>query len=97
MRTEIDLVRSMDWLEKKHTNVNYKKKKIVFWRPNQRPCSYIGYRGGGAVKLVLVLKASRLLESGGEACLMVVINAKQGLPKLQEIIVVRDFDDAFPE
>lgn len=49
------------------------------------------------MKLISAMKASRIMESGGGAYLASVMNTKQELPKLQENMIVQDFEDVFPK
>lgn len=95
--SDFDVILSMDSLEENHASVDCKKKEITFWRPHQRPCPYVGYASGVAVKMISAMKAFRILESEGEAYLASVMSTMQELLKHQDIEIVHDFEDVFLE
>ncbi|KAI4321445.1 hypothetical protein MLD38_034825 [Melastoma candidum] len=95
---EFDVILGMDWLMTCHAMVDCVRREILFKVPGQPVCAYSGqeYQCDG-IPLIAAMEAQRILRDGGEAFLAVVLNLKEELPSLQDISVVRDYEDVFPE
>ncbi|XP_030442425.2 uncharacterized protein LOC115664665 [Syzygium oleosum] len=94
---DFDIIIGMDWLSKQRANIDCYSKVIQFNSPN-RPCStFMGNGGGSSTPLISALEAFRLLEKGCQGYLATVENkSREEGPKLEDILVVNEFSDVFP-
>ena len=92
-----DVVLGMDWLSQFEAQINCKRKIILVQAPEGKTVSIIGDRDDNSVKIVSMIKAEKLLTKGCESYLAYVIDNTKVVKKLEDIPVVRDFADVFPE
>ncbi|XP_074362558.1 uncharacterized protein LOC141702846 [Apium graveolens] len=90
-----DVVAGMDWLSLYKENIDCKKKRVVMYTTDNKRISYQGQRQDK--KFLPVLQAKKLLRQGCEAYLAHVVDTKKETPTLDEIPIVREFPDVFPE
>ncbi|KAL8103706.1 hypothetical protein AgCh_028053 [Apium graveolens] len=92
---DFDVILGMDWLSRYRANIDCKKKRVVMYTPDNKRISYQGQRQDR--KFLSVMQARRLLRQGCEAYLAHVVDTKKETPILDEIPIVREFPDVFPE
>ena len=92
---DFDVILGMDWLSRYRANIDCKKKRVVLYTSNNRRISYQGQRQDR--KFLSVMQARKLLRQGCEAYLAHVVDTKKETPILDDIPVVREFPDVFPE
>ena len=92
---DFDVILGMDWLSLHKANIDCKKKRVVMYTPDNKRISYQGQRQDR--KFLSVMQARRLLRQGCEAYLAHVVDTKKETPILDEIPIVREFPDVFPE
>ncbi|KAL8126189.1 hypothetical protein AgCh_013466 [Apium graveolens] len=90
-----DVVAGMDWLSRYKANIDCKKKRVVMYTPDNQRISYQGQRQDK--KFLSVMQAKRLLREGCEAYLAHAVDTKKETPILDEIPIVRELPDIFPE
>ena len=56
-----------------------------------------GVRSSSMSNLISAMQARRLLRKGCEAFLVLVLDSKKGQVELENIMVVKDFSNVFPE
>ena len=78
-----------------NAQIDCKSKKVKIKVPGKREVVFKGQKQNQ--KFLTVAKARKLVRRGGEAYLAYVIDTKQESPRLQDIPVVREFEDVFPE
>ncbi|KAL8108994.1 hypothetical protein AgCh_025188 [Apium graveolens] len=83
------------FLEISGANIDCKKKRVVMYTPDNKRISYQGQRQDR--KFLSVMQARRLLRQGCEAYLAHMVDTKKETPILDEIPIVREFPDIFPE
>ncbi|KAK4382892.1 Transposon Tf2-12 polyprotein [Sesamum angolense] len=94
---EFDVILGMDWLEQ-HRAVVYCYKKEVMIESSGKPIVvFVGDRQVVPVCVISAIEARRLMLEGCEAYLAHVIDAEKVSPTLEEIPVVRDFPEVFPD
>ena len=94
---EFDLILGMNWLSK-HRAIIYCDKKIVVLRcSDQSEVIVHGVQSGPMSNVISAMQARRLLRKGCEAFLALVLDSKRGQIELENILVVKDFSDVFPE
>jgi hypothetical protein len=91
-----DVILGMDWLSMYHACVDCFCKEVVFRPPGATEFKIQGNRGFNLPKLVSAMQATRLLKQGCSGFLACVTKeAPEAM--LEEIPIVRDFVDVFPE
>ncbi|VVA35062.1 PREDICTED: retrotransposon, partial [Prunus dulcis] len=93
----LDVILGMDWLAKHHASVDCFRKEVVLRSPGRPEVTFYGERRVLPSCLISAMTAKRLLRKGCSGYLAHVLDTrKQGL-KLEDIPVVRDFPDVFPD
>ncbi|KAF5766693.1 putative nucleotidyltransferase, Ribonuclease H [Helianthus annuus] len=92
-----DVVIGMDWLSLHHAEILCKEKIIRIPRSKQEPLEVQGDKSGAVVGIISFLKAQKCLRKGHTAILALVTDASAKEKKLEDIPVVRDFPQVFPE
>ncbi|KAJ0902099.1 putative nucleotidyltransferase, Hydrolase [Helianthus annuus] len=92
-----DVVIGMDWLSQHHAEILCKEKIIRIPRSSQEPLEVQGDKSGAVVGIISFLKAHKCLRKGHTAILALVTDASAKEKKLEDIPVVRDFPQVFPE
>ncbi|XP_074362192.1 uncharacterized protein LOC141702402 [Apium graveolens] len=92
---EIDISGRMDWLEKNNSQIDCRSKKVYL---RAKYGSKVIFKGHKQEQLFLTaIQASKLLRKGCEAYLAYVVDSDKEVPSMEEIPVVREFPDVFPE
>ncbi|XP_074374362.1 uncharacterized protein LOC141714760 [Apium graveolens] len=92
---EFNMILGMDWLSQHKANIYCKKKKIVMYTENNVMINYQGQKQ--EKKFLSILKAKKLLRQGCEAYLAHIIDTEKEAPNLDEIPIVSEFLDVFPD
>ncbi|XP_076954572.1 uncharacterized protein LOC143629095 [Bidens hawaiensis] len=92
-----DIVVGMDWLLKNQAEIVCIEKLVRMPLPNGEILSIHGDRSNLDVKFVNVMKARKMLRKGYPAFLVNVVNTKAEERKFEDIPVVQDFPEVFPE
>ncbi|KAJ0541532.1 putative nucleotidyltransferase, Hydrolase [Helianthus annuus] len=92
-----DIVIGMDWLSQHQAEILCSKKIIRIPRSGQEPLEVQGDKSGAVVGIISFLKAQKCLRKGHTAILALVTDASTKEKKLEDIPVVRDFPQVFPE
>ncbi|KAA0047049.1 Retrotransposable element Tf2 [Cucumis melo var. makuwa] len=94
---EFDVILGMDFLSNHYTSLNFHQKENVFKRPGKSEIIFHGDRKILPTYMISALKASKLLRKGCTAYLANVMDTQISKLKLEDIPVVREFLDVFPE
>ncbi|KAJ0770963.1 putative nucleotidyltransferase, Ribonuclease H [Helianthus annuus] len=92
-----DIVIGMDWLSKQQAEILCKEKIIRIPRPGKEPLEVQGDKSGAVVGVISFLKAQKCLRKGHTAILALVTDASTKEKRIEDIPVVRDFPQVFPE
>ncbi|KAJ0863760.1 putative nucleotidyltransferase, Ribonuclease H [Helianthus annuus] len=92
-----DVVIGMDWLSQHQAEILCSEKIIRIPRSGQEPLEVQGDKSGAVVGIISFLKAQKCLRKGHTAILALVSDASVKEKKLEDIPVVRDFPQVFPE
>ncbi|KAF5805273.1 putative nucleotidyltransferase, Ribonuclease H [Helianthus annuus] len=92
-----DIVIGMDWLSQHHAEILCKEKVIRIPRSSQEPLEVQGDKSGAVVVIISFLKAQKCLRKGHTAILAIVTDAASKEKRVEDIPVVRDFPQVFPE
>ncbi|XP_024965993.1 uncharacterized protein LOC112506204 [Cynara cardunculus var. scolymus] len=94
---EFDVVVGMDWLSKHQAHIICFKKLIRVRNKDGSEITVYGSRPGNHVNLISVIKARRCIRKGCETYLAYAIDAKIEKGAIEEVPVVREFPDVFPD
>ena len=94
---ELDVILGMDWLTRHHAIVNCYTKEVIFEVPGQDKVIFCGERQAVPGCLVSVMTAFRLIQEGCQVYLAHVVDSSQVVNDINDIPVVCEFPDVFPE
>ena len=94
---DLDVILGMDWLASCHAVVDCRSKKLKFEMPNEPSFEYYGDGALAPMRLISALEARKSLCSGCQAYLAVVRDVNQQVSSLEQVPVVKEFQDVFPE
>ena len=94
---EFDIILGMDWLNKYQAVVDCYAKTVVLKDVDGTETTVHGIRSSTLPKVISTLQAKTLIRKGYEAFLAVILDSKQETVNLQDIPVVSEFPDVFPE
>ena len=94
---DFDVILGMDWLAAYHAVVNCFTKEVMFNIPGQAEFSFGGKQSVMSQGLINATKATRLLEKGCEGFLAYVVKGGETELCVENIPVVSEFRDVFPE
>ncbi|KAL0404877.1 UNVERIFIED_CONTAM: Transposon Ty3-G Gag-Pol polyprotein [Sesamum radiatum] len=94
---EFDVILGMDWLTQHRAVIDCYKKEVMIESFGESRVVFVGDRQVVPVCVISALEARRLMLEGCEAYLAHVIDSKKVNPTLEEIPVVRDFREVFPD
>ncbi|XP_074327647.1 uncharacterized protein LOC141665564 [Apium graveolens] len=92
---EFDVILGMDWLSLYKASIDCKKNRVVMYTTDNIRISYQGQKQ--EKKFLSVLQAKKLLRQGYEAYLAHMVDTKKETSTLDEIPIVREYPDVFPE
>ncbi|KAI3673781.1 hypothetical protein L6452_39911 [Arctium lappa] len=92
-----DVVVGMDWLSTNHAEILCAKKLIRIPDSDGRAVTVFGERRKGEVAIISMVKARKCLVKGCPSFLAYVIDAKLEKKTLEDVEVVREFSDVFPD
>src|ERR1051325_1795562 len=94
---DFDIILGMDFMSKYQTVVDCHRKIVTIRCPRGKIVRFQGERKILPTCTISTLKAEKLLRKGCEAYLAYVINTQAEKIKIEDIPVVREFPDVFPE
>ena len=94
---KFDLILGMDWLSKHRAIVDCDKKTVVLKCSNLSEVTVHGIQSGPTSNVISTMQARRFLKKGCEPFLALVLDSKRGQVNLEDIIVIKEFPDVFPE
>ncbi|MFS7913477.1 putative nucleotidyltransferase, Ribonuclease H [Helianthus anomalus] len=92
-----DVVVGMDWLSKNKAEVICHEKIIRIPLPNDETLIIHGERRDAPLRIISCMKAHKCLRKGCVAFLAHVVDKEAEEPKLEDIPVVKEFPDVFPD
>ena len=94
---EFDLILGMDWLSKHKAMVYCDKKIVVLKCPDLSEVTVQGIRSKPIPKVISAMEARHFLRKGCEAFLALILDSKREQVNFENILVIREFPDVFPE
>ena len=92
---EFDIILGIDWLSSNDAQIDCKGKKVKLNIPGKKEVIFRGKRQ--TQKFLTMAQARRMLRKGNEAYLAYVVDKQKEVPNLQDIPVVNEFEDVFPQ
>ncbi|XP_071718933.1 uncharacterized protein [Rutidosis leptorrhynchoides] len=94
---DFDIILGMDWLSCHHTNIDCYSKRILFGNHSIPDCVFNGDLPVKSIKVISVLKAQKLISHGCVGYLASIQNLSIESPSLENIDIVQEFPDVFPD
>ncbi|KAF5781274.1 putative nucleotidyltransferase, Ribonuclease H [Helianthus annuus] len=92
-----DVIVGMDWLSKYQAEILCKEKIIRVPLPSGEFLSVQGHRSGTPISIVSAMKAQKYLRKGYPAIFALVTDSQSDERKIEDLPVVREYSDVFPE
>ncbi|EOY14297.1 Retrotransposon protein, putative [Theobroma cacao] len=87
----------MDWLTAHRANVDCFRKEVVLRNSEGAEIVFVGERRVLPSCVISAIKASKLVQKGYPTYLAYVIDTSKGEPKLEDVPIVSEFPDVFPD
>ncbi|WRX14201.1 zinc finger protein [Theobroma cacao] len=94
---DFDLILGMDWLTAHRANVDYFQKEVVLRNSEGAEIVFVGERQVLPSCVISTIKASKLVQKECLAYLAYVIDTSKGEPKFEDVPIVSEFPDVFPD
>ncbi|MEQ5265914.1 hypothetical protein, partial [Escherichia coli] len=94
---DFGVVLGMDWLGQYKAQILCSEQKVVLKGPGGKRVSYRGVTKEPEVRLVSMIKIKKYVAKGHEAFLCAVEDLSAPKDEVQQIPIVREFPDVFPE
>ncbi|EOY31685.1 Uncharacterized protein TCM_038736 [Theobroma cacao] len=97
VRVGEDEFRGMDWLTAHRANVDCFRKEVVLRNSEGVEIVFVGERRVLPSCVISAIKASKLVQKGYSTYLAYVIDTSKGEPKLEDVLIVSEFPEVFPD
>ena len=94
---DYDVILGMDWLTTYHASVDCFRKEVVFWPLGEPEFWFKGSRMHALPRVISALRAKHLSRKGCQGYLAHLVDTRKEVLKLDNIPVVREFPNVFPE
>ena len=94
---DFDVVLGMDWLSRHRATLDCYKKEVKFHKPGKLEVKFKGMRRELSSNMISAMAAQRMLRKGCQGYLAYVVETEQEGTLVEEILVVREFPDVFPD
>ena len=94
---EFDLILGMDWLSKHRDIVDCDKKRVLLICLDLSEVIIQGIRSKSVPKVMSSMKARRFMRKGCETFLALILDSKREQVNLENIPLIREFPNVFPE
>ena len=93
----LDVILGMDWLAANYASMDCFRKEAIFRRPGLPVVVFYGERRRAPSGLISAISARWLLQKGCKGYLAHVVDARSDEVRLEDVPVVREFLDVFPD
>ena len=94
---DFDVVLGMDWLSRHRATLDCYKKEVKLHRPGKLEVKFRGMRRELSSNMISAMAAQRMLRKGCQGYLAYVVEIEKEGTLVDEISVVREFPDVFPD
>ena len=93
----LDVILGMDWLVANYASMDCFRKEVLFRRPGLLVVVFYGERRRALSGLISAISARCLFQKGCKGYLAHVVDTRSNEARLEDVPVVRDFLDVFPD
>ncbi|XP_057768171.1 uncharacterized protein LOC130988364 [Salvia miltiorrhiza] len=94
---DVDIILGMDWLVENYATILCNERRISFRPPGREPSHFHRISMGRRKMIISALQATKMMKKGYPAYL-VYLHGELGTEKsIEDVEIVRDFSDVFPE
>ncbi|XP_022032308.1 uncharacterized protein LOC110933391 [Helianthus annuus] len=93
---EFKVIVGMDWMARHHAEIKCKSKTVLIQSPSGKQLEIQGERNVEA-KLCTIVQAVKYVLNGSRAYLAYVLDTNQSLATFEDVAIVNEFPDIFPE
>ena len=93
----LDVILGMDWLASNYASMDCFRKEVIFRRPGLPVVVLYRERRRAPSGLISAISARCLLQKGCKGYLAHVVDTRSSEARLEDVPVVRDFLDVFPD
>ena len=94
---DFDVILGMDWLSRHHATVDCYRKEVRFCRLGETEVVFCGLRKILPTSTMTAMSSSKMLRNSYQGYLAYVIEVRDSGSRLEDIQIVREFSDVFPE
>jgi len=94
---EYDAILGLNLLSTHHAHVDCHQKWVTFKMEGISEFSFEGVKNGKRIRIISAIKTMKLLRRGCQRFLAAVIDKKEAELKLENIAVVKEYPNVFPE
>ena len=94
---DFDVILGMDLLSRHHATMDFFKKEVKFRRPREPYITFCGVRKILSSSIMSVMMAGKMLRKSYPGYLAYVVEVREDDVRLEDIPVVREFPDVFPD
>nr|GFB93628.1 putative reverse transcriptase domain-containing protein [Tanacetum cinerariifolium] len=94
---DFDVILGMDWLASHRATIDFYARTVIFGNVRQPEFIYHGSSPLKSVKLISAMKARTLISHGCQGFLASVMDTSLESPNIENLSVVREFADVFPD
>ena len=93
----LDVILGMDWLASNYASMDCFRKEVIFRRPELPVVVFYGEQRRAPSGLIYAISARCLLQKGCKGYLAHVVDTRSSEVRFEDVPVVRDFLDVFPD
>ena len=94
---DFDVILGMDWLSRHHATMDFFRKEVKFCRPGEPEITFCGVRKILSSSMMSVMMAGKMLRKSYLGYLAYVVEVRDDDMRLEDIPIVREFPDVFPD
>ena len=94
---DFDVILGMDWLSRHHATMDFFRKEVKFCRSGEPEITFCGVRKISSSSMMSIMMAGKMLLKSYPGYLAYVVEVREDDVKLEDIPVVREFPDVFPD
>ncbi|XP_057779913.1 uncharacterized protein LOC130998515 [Salvia miltiorrhiza] len=96
--TDFDVILGMDWLSQNHAVIKCRDREVVFQHPGKDQFSFRMNKTRRTPHIISAMKAVNMMKKADcQACLVNVMSSTPADLKIEDIPVVREYPEVFPE
>ncbi|KAL1557008.1 hypothetical protein AAHA92_12551 [Salvia divinorum] len=92
----VDIILGMDWLAENYATIHCKERQISLRTPGRKPTNFHGIPMNQQTSIISALQATTMIRKGCPAYLVYLQGDDLKERKIEDVAIVRDFPDVFP-